>query len=73
MGIRGEPSTPADASKGLVWSSIVEHLGEPGAQTEYLSVVDLARKRLRSHPWSIGGGGAAELKQRLDDVASLAL
>jgi hypothetical protein len=69
MGIRGEPSTPADASKGLVWTSIVEDLDQPGAQTEYVSVVDLDRKRLQKHPWSIGGGGAAELKEHLDAIA----
>ena len=68
MGIRGEPSTPADPSKGLVWRSIVEHLDQPGAQTDFVSVVDLERKRLNTHPWSIGGGGAAELKDRLDHV-----
>ncbi|MGA2528897.1 MAG: BREX-2 system adenine-specific DNA-methyltransferase PglX [Acidimicrobiales bacterium] len=66
MGIRGEPTTPADASKGLVWTSIVELLDQPGTQSEYVSVTDLERQRLCSHPWSIGGGGAAELKDRLD-------
>lgn len=66
MGIRGEPSTPPEPAKGLVWSSIVELVDEPGASSDYVSVVDLDRPRLAKHPWSIGGGGAAELKERLD-------
>ena len=70
MGIRGEPSRPADPEKGLVWSSIVELVDEPGSSSEYVSVVDLERARLAKHPWSIGGGGAAELKELLDRRSS---
>lgn len=66
LGIRGEPSIPVDASKGLVWKSIVNHLDRPESQTEFISVVDLERTRLHRHPWSIGGGGASELKERLE-------
>jgi len=66
MGIRGEPSKPADAAKGLVWSSIADLVDDPGSQSDFVSVVDLERDRLESHPWSIGGGGAAELKGLLD-------
>ncbi len=66
MGIRGEPTRPANPEKGLVWSSIVDLVDEPGSQSEYVSVVDLDRARLGTHPWSIGGGGAAELKGLLD-------
>jgi hypothetical protein len=66
MGIRGEPSRPTDPAKGPVWSSIVSLVDEPGSQSRFVSVVDLGRDRLAKHPWSIGGGGAAELKDRLD-------
>jgi hypothetical protein len=66
MGIRSEPSRPPDPEKGLVWSSIVELVDEPGASSDYVSVVDLDRDRLAKHPWSVGGGGAAELKELLD-------
>jgi len=66
MGIRGEPSRPADPEKGLVWSSIVGLLDEPGSSSEYVSVTNLDRSRLAKHPWSIGGGGAAELKEMLE-------
>jgi len=73
MGIRGEPARPALPEKGLVWSSITGMVDEPGTQNEYVSIVDLERARLSSHPWSIGGGGAAELKGLLDQVAAKTL
>ena len=68
MGIRGEPSKPANPEKGLVWSSIVDLVDAPGSSSDYVSVVDLDRTRLHKHPWSIGGGGAAELKERMERV-----
>jgi hypothetical protein len=66
MGIRGEPTRPGDPEKGFVWSSIVELLDDPGSSSEYVSAADLDRSRLAKHPWSIGGGGAAELKETLE-------
>lgn len=66
MGIRGEPTTPSEPEKGLVWSSIVQLIDDPGSSNDYVSVTDLDRRRLAKHPWSIGGGGAAELKELLD-------
>ncbi|MCB1763633.1 MAG: BREX-2 system adenine-specific DNA-methyltransferase PglX, partial [Gammaproteobacteria bacterium] len=62
LGIRGEPSTPVDAALGKVWRSIVDLLEKPGSETEYVSVVDQARGLYGKHPWSVGGGGATELK-----------
>ena len=67
MGIRGEPSTPQNPAKGLVWSAIVDQIDVPGSESDYVSVADTDRSRFASHPWSIGGGGAAELKDRLDE------
>lgn len=66
MGIRGEPSTPSDPSKGLVWSAIVRQIDQPGSESDFISVDDIDRSRFTRHPWSIGGGGAAELKERID-------
>src|SRR5690349_2909762 len=40
MGIRGEPSTPDDPTKGLVWSAIVDQLDLVGSQSELVSVAD---------------------------------
>lgn len=69
MGIRGEPSTPDDPSRGLVWSAVVDQIDRAGSQSEFVSVGDSERERFHSHPWSVGGGGAAELKEQLDEVA----
>ena len=70
MGIRGEPSTPADPAKGLVWTAILTQIDVPGSESEYISVADTDRSRFAMHPWSIGGGGAAELKDLLDGCRS---
>jgi hypothetical protein len=66
LGIRGEPSRPDEPSKGLVWRAIVDQLDHPGSESAYASVNDTARSQLASHPWSIGGGGASELKDGLN-------
>lgn len=65
MGIRGDPSTPADPARGVAWQAITQQVDHPGSQSEYVSVADLPRQTLSTHPWSIGGGGASELKERL--------
>jgi Eco57I restriction-modification methylase len=70
MGIRGEPSTPEDPARGLVWTAIVEQVDRVGSVSEYVSVSDVTRESFGKHPWSIGGGGAAELKELLDEQAS---
>jgi hypothetical protein len=66
MGIRGEPSRPDEPSKGLVWTSIKDLIDQPNERSAYVSVANLGRGQLAKHPWSIGGGGASELKGRLD-------
>jgi hypothetical protein len=65
MGKRGEPSTPEEPEKGKVWWSIAIHHTEVGFENEYLSVAEVSRTELAKHPWSLGGGGAAELKELL--------
>jgi hypothetical protein len=67
LGIRGEPGTPDEPAQGKVWRSIVEHLDNGGTQNEFVSVTSAPRETFARHPWSIGGGGAAELKGQLDD------
>jgi hypothetical protein len=68
MGIRGEPSTPEDPASGVVWSAIVGQIDQPGSQSEFVSVAESPRDLFHKHPWSIGGGGAAELKEQLDEL-----
>ena len=66
MGIKGEPSTPSDAAKGLMWSAIVEQVDRAGSESEWVSVADTPRESFAKHPWSIGGGGAADLREALE-------
>ena len=65
MGIRGEPSPPTLPADGLVWRAIVEQVDQPGSESAFVSVADLARTSLSTHPWSLQGGGATDLVQRL--------
>jgi hypothetical protein len=71
MGIRGEPSTPDDPTQGLVWTAITQQIDQAGSQSDYVSVADTPRTSFHSHPWSIGGGGASELKEQLDESDAL--
>lgn len=73
LGIRGEPSTPRDAARGRVWRSVVELLERPGSEDEYISVADQERALYGAHPWSIGGGGAFELKEIISAHANKTL
>lgn len=61
LGIRGEPGRPEDASRGLVWRSIVEHVGKVGHEDSFTSTAEVPRQSLATHPWSLSGGAAADL------------
>ncbi|MBI2893935.1 MAG: BREX-2 system adenine-specific DNA-methyltransferase PglX [Deltaproteobacteria bacterium] len=69
MGRRDEGDAPVGAGQGAVWSSIVEWWHKAGFENEFLSVADVPRATLAKYPWSLGGGGAEQLKRRLDEVA----
>ena len=56
LGVRGEPTQPDDPAKGMVWRAIVDQINEPGSDSEWITVADLPRDRLTSHPWSLSGG-----------------
>lgn len=66
MGIKGEPSTPDDPARGLVWSAIVGQIDHAGSEGEFVSVGDVPRTTFSKHPWSIAGGGAADLKELIE-------
>lgn len=66
FGIRGEPGIPENAAFGKVWSSIVDLLPKVGSENDYISVVDQQRQSFASHPWSVGGGGATDLKALIE-------
>lgn len=67
MGIKGEPSKPEDAAQGLVWRAIVDQIDRPGSESEFVSAVDTPRATLSQHPWSMGGGGAADLRSLIEE------
>jgi hypothetical protein len=67
MGKRGEPTTPEVAEQGKVWTGIAAHHRDVGFENEYVSVAEIPRSKLAKHPWSLGGGGAAELKARIEE------
>ena len=73
MGIKGEPSTPDDAARGLVWSAILGQLDHVDSESEFVSVADTERAVFGRHPWSIGGGGAADLKDAIEAAGIEAL
>ncbi|WP_231995493.1 BREX-2 system adenine-specific DNA-methyltransferase PglX [Mycobacterium sp. 1274756.6] len=70
LGVRGEPGRPDNPTKGLVWVSIVDHIDEPGFENDYIGVADLPRTNLNAHPWSLSGGGAVELINRVEAQGS---
>ena len=59
LGVRGEPSQPADPAEGDVWQAIVTQIDMPGSESEWVSVADIERDRFAKHPWALSGGGAA--------------
>ncbi|MGA5441983.1 BREX-2 system adenine-specific DNA-methyltransferase PglX [Streptomyces griseoincarnatus] len=66
LGIRGEPAQPKIPAEGLVWQAIVRQVERPGSESPWISVEDTVRERFANHPWSVSGGGAGELFERLE-------
>ena len=73
LGIRGEPATPENPAHGLVWQAILAQIDQSGSTSEWMSAADSPRENFHSHPWSIGGGGAAELKEEIDQASNSTL
>ncbi|MFW3386019.1 UNVERIFIED_CONTAM: BREX-2 system adenine-specific DNA-methyltransferase PglX [Kocuria sp. CPCC 205274] len=61
LGMRGELNRLDEPKNGLVWRSIVDHIIEPGFLNDWISVVDLPREALASHPWNFSGGDSSLL------------
>jgi hypothetical protein len=70
MGIKSEPSTPENPAQGLVWSAILGQIDQAGSECDFVSVADIARAAFSKHPWSIGGGGASEIKDAIEAAAT---
>ena len=65
LGVRGENGKPDNPAEGHVWTSIVNHVDDVGWDDTWITVADLDRKLLATHPWSLRGGGAIELAEAL--------
>jgi hypothetical protein len=73
MGIKGEPATPQDPAKGHVWSAILDQVDKPRSESSFVSVTDTDRVKFHKHPWSLQGGGAADVKSRIESTAARTL
>jgi hypothetical protein len=73
MGIKGEPSTPEDPAQGLVWSAILGQIDHVGSESDFVSVADTERAMFGRHPWSIGGGGASDVKAAIEYAVNVKL
>ena len=71
LGVRGEPGWPDDPACGLVWKAIEGQVDKPGSESDWVSVDDLPRQRLAEYPWSLSGGGAAEVVAVIEQTGKL--
>ncbi|MFJ9419134.1 BREX-2 system adenine-specific DNA-methyltransferase PglX [Streptomyces sp. NPDC101227] len=69
LGVRGEPTQPASAEDGLVWNAIVNQVGRPGSESDWVSVEAASRSRFADFPWSVSGGGAGDLQALIESYA----
>ena len=70
LGVRGEPGQPDDPAKGLVWTEIVEHIDDPGFDGNYVTVTDLDRDVLKTHPWTSERRRGRRVKEAIDASGS---
>lgn len=66
-GVRGEPSAPEDPAHGMVWSAIIAQTDQEKSESTFISTEDTPRATLSAHPWNMGGGGAAEVQETIEE------
>ncbi|MEV6312640.1 BREX-2 system adenine-specific DNA-methyltransferase PglX [Streptomyces sp. NPDC051840] len=69
LGVRGEPAQPPVAAEGAVWRAIVEQVGRPGSESDWVSVENAVARTFSSHPWAVSGGGAGALQELIESKA----
>lgn len=67
LGIKGDPGIQSDPGQGPVWQAILHQIDQRDSISEWISVSDTERAVFSKHPWSIKGGGAAELREQLEN------
>lgn len=70
LGVRGEPQRPKNPGEGVVWTSIINHIEEPGWDDEWITVANLDRALLTTHPWALRGGASIAVLGRLEEAGS---
>lgn len=73
LGVRGEPGQPTDPAQGRVWLEIVGNIDNVGFEGEYVSVAEIDRATLTTHPWSLSGGGSAAILAAVESGSSTRL
>lgn len=73
LGKRGESTLPADPARAPLWLEIIGHQNEVGFDGSFVSVEEMSASEIARHPWVLVGGGARQLKQQLESVATSAL
>lgn len=68
LGVRGEPARPMDPAQGIVWKSILDQIDLPGSISEWVSVQDEPLQRFFRFPWTMTGGGGADLMDLLSQA-----
>ena len=71
LGVRGEPAQPDDPARGLVWQAIVNQVGVPGSESEWVSAADVPRDYFSKFPWSLSGGGADDVTSSINSAPGL--
>jgi hypothetical protein len=61
MKVRGESSGRRGTNQAKVWDEIATHVEAVGYSSQFISVMDLARPILGTHPWRLGGEGTLEI------------
>jgi hypothetical protein len=73
LGKEGNPSGTEERPGGKAWAAILDQIDIVGSESSFISVVDLPRDVLSKHPWSLGGGGAVDLRGRIEAQATKTL
>lgn len=67
LGVEGDTGDSEEPRLGPVWQAIVRQLDLEGSESNWGTVADFKRSRFYHHPWSLTGGGTAELKSLIED------
>ncbi|MFG2059109.1 BREX-2 system adenine-specific DNA-methyltransferase PglX [Micromonospora sp. NPDC048930] len=65
-----ETRSSGDKGQGPYWTSLANHLDELGFENDWVTISDLDRGLLATHPWSLSGGGTLELQSAIDSRCS---